>query len=136
MRQPNWIIFVQNTANSELGNEVKKVINTLKPWTGIGLKVVERVGDKLEDLLHKSNPWENVDCERDKCLTCKTSTESEKLTHKNCKKRSVVYETWCKICENPVNDNTENPDDENATEVVNENIGDKREREVTEKKGM
>ena len=57
-------MFVQYTENSELANRVRNVIAQLKPWTGINFKIVERVGEKLEDLLHKSNPWEDSDCNR------------------------------------------------------------------------
>ena len=123
------IIFVQHTINSELAHEIKKVIQTLKPWTGINLKVVERAGDRIEDILHKSNPWENIDCKRDLCLTCKTSVESrsEKIPIKNCKKRSVVYETWCKLCEEPKNnDDTENVNDTNASDEIKSKKRDKK----------
>ena len=88
-------MFVQSTVNCELATEIRKVIQTLKPWTGIGIKVVKRADDKPEDILHKSNPWENSNCDRETCYACKTSFESEKLPYKNCKKRSVVYQAWC-----------------------------------------
>ena len=68
------VIFVQNTLNGGLAQELRKVIQALKPWTGLSLKVVERAGDKLEDILHNSNPWEDTDCCREMCLTCNTST--------------------------------------------------------------
>ena len=70
----------------------------MKPWTGIDLKVIERVGEKLEDSIHKSNPWENVDCERKDCFTCQSSADSEEMLYKSCKKRSIVYQTWCQTC--------------------------------------
>ena len=37
---PKAVIFVQNTENSELATEIRKIISDLKPWTTIGLKVV------------------------------------------------------------------------------------------------
>ena len=74
------------------------MIQKLKPWTGINLKVIERVGEKLEDLIHQSNPWENVDCNRVDCFTCQSSARSEDMKFKSCKKRSVVYQTWCQTC--------------------------------------
>ena len=121
------VIFVQNTLNGGLAQELRKVIQALKPWTGLSLKVVERAGDKLEDILHKSNPWEDTDCSREMCLTCNTSTRSEKLPFKNCKKRSIVYETWCEMCgkyEKEIDDNENelNSDKKRAREngVVNE----------------
>ena len=77
------------------------MIKSLKPWTGIGLKVVERSGDKLEDLLHRSDPWQDQDCMRSDCPTCTTSVETENNPFKSCKKRSVIYETWCETCLTP-----------------------------------
>ena len=68
--------------------------------TGINVKVVERAGDKIQDLLHKSNPWEDQDCERKSCPTCESSSKSDKCEFKDCSKRSVVYETWCQTCVN------------------------------------
>ena len=47
------------------------------------------------DILHKSNPWEATDCNRDDCRFCKSG--DEKMIGK-CKKRNIVYETECMIC--------------------------------------
>ena len=63
------VLFVQNTAGSELAGQIRQLVNELKPWTGIGLKIVERAGNKIQDLLHKSNPWDNQSCERKGCPT-------------------------------------------------------------------
>ena len=56
---------------------------------------MERTGEKIVDILHKSNPWEAVHCERDDCMFCESG--DGKLLGK-CKKRNVVYETECLIC--------------------------------------
>ena len=95
---PKAVLFIQHTANSELASEARKVIQTLRPWTKINLKVVERGGQKLQDILSKSNPWGNVDCGRIDCFTCSSSSKCEKSTFKSCFQRSVVYQTWCHMC--------------------------------------
>ena len=59
------------------------------------MKIVERAGDSLEGLLHRSNPWSGVDCARDKCLLCETKQSNPRMENHNCMKRNVVYETWC-----------------------------------------
>ena len=92
------VLFVQNTKDSVLANQIRDMIQKLKPWTGINLKVVERAGDKIQDLLHKSNPWEDQDCERKSCHTCISSTKSDESVFKSCTKRSIIYETWCETC--------------------------------------
>ena len=53
------------------------------------MKVVERVGQKLQDMLCKSDPWESSDCKRDNCRTCESSYVDEKLEFKSCYKRSI-----------------------------------------------
>ena len=96
--QPKSILFVQNTKDSILAKEIRKVIQDLKPWTRLNIKVVERAGDRIEDLLHKSNPWEERDCGREGCLSCETARKEENVKHKNCTVRSILYKTWCKTC--------------------------------------
>ena len=53
---PKAVLFVPYTVNSELASQIKKVIQDLRPWTRLNIKVVERCGLKLEDMLCKSNP--------------------------------------------------------------------------------
>ena len=74
------------------------MVQSLRPWTGINLKVVERAGESLQDSLHKSNPWDSEDCERVNCLTCESALKDDKIIAKDCHKRSVIYETWCETC--------------------------------------
>ena len=95
---PKAVLFVQHTPDSELAKEVRRVLTELKPWTNIGIKGVERAGERVEDILHKSDPWDNRDCGRKECAPCTTSRENDKIPFKNCTKRSIIYETWCKTC--------------------------------------
>ena len=37
---PKAVLFIQSTPNSELSHDIRKVIQDLKPWTGINIKVV------------------------------------------------------------------------------------------------
>ena len=95
---PKAVLFVQHTPESELAKDIRRVLNELRPWTNISIKVVERAGERVQDILHKSDPWENRDCGRNDCPTCTASSENEKIPFKSCTKRSVVYETWCETC--------------------------------------
>ena len=63
------------------------------------MKVVERAGKKLEDLLVRSNLWSGKDCERQGCLLCETKSKTEKNTSQSCSKRNSVYQTWCHTCQ-------------------------------------
>ena len=53
---------------------------------------------KLRHILHRSNPWENVECSRKGCLVC--SNPDNKTF--SCNKPSVTYKTYClqKECSN------------------------------------
>ena len=62
------------------------------------MKIVERGGLKLEDVLVKKNLWEGENCEREKCLLCDTKFKDEKIVKKSCTKRNLVYKTWCNTC--------------------------------------
>ena len=44
---PKSILFVQHTPDSVLAKEMRKLINELKPWTKIGIKVVERAEGEI-----------------------------------------------------------------------------------------
>ena len=48
---------------------------------------------------NKSNPWRGEDCARLGCLHCLTKLKTGKYSTQCCKKRSLIYETWCKNCE-------------------------------------
>ena len=70
----------------------------MEQMTGYRLKIVERGGAKLVDILHKSNPWAGQDCERKDCLLCKTKKYEGKTNSQDCRKRNAVYKTYCITC--------------------------------------
>ena len=76
---PKSVLFVQNTLESALAKKLKRMILELKPWTRINIKVVERSGERLEDILHRSDPWEKRDCERKDCMPCYSFSKDENL---------------------------------------------------------
>ena len=49
------VLFVQHTTNSELAKRMRKRLELLEKVGYIKLKIVERTGDKIVDLVHKSN---------------------------------------------------------------------------------
>ena len=99
---PQAVLFVPCTDGSGLAKELREVVHNLKPYTKINLKIVERAGKKLIETLHKSNPWENTICERKECLPCDSSRRDQKVAVKSCKRRSVIYKTWCHTCREKV----------------------------------
>ena len=92
------VVFVPYTTNSLLAKRMREEEIVLEKMTGYRLKVVERGGTKLEDILVKKNMWEGEECGRQKCLLCRTKSREEKPSKKSCTKRNSVYRTWCNTC--------------------------------------
>ena len=91
------VIFVPHTMHSELASRMREKLREFEKVSNFKVKLVEKTGEKIEDILHKSNPWDSNDCERLDCLLCNSA--GEKRRKGQCKKRSVVYETYCINCE-------------------------------------
>ena len=68
---------------------------------GWNYKVVERSGATIASKLAKSNLWANTRCGRPSCLPCIVSNKPV-----NCARRNLVYETFCKVCNELVGTNT------------------------------
>jgi hypothetical protein len=91
------VMFVPYTVGSMLAKRMREAENTLQEMTGFRLKIVERSGTKLENVLAKADPWQGQDCGRD-CLLCLTKQRTGKQTTQDCTRRSIVYESWCMTC--------------------------------------
>jgi hypothetical protein len=91
------VMFVPFTVGSMLAKRMREAENTLQEMTGFRLKIVERSGTKLENVLAKADPWQGQDCGRD-CLLCLTKQRTGKQTTQDCTRRSIVYESWCMTC--------------------------------------
>ena len=94
------VMFVPYTKGGELARRLREVENQLENQTGYRIKIVERTGTRLEDILHRSNPWRGQDCQRTGCLLCRTKVRTEKNQEQDCTQRCIVYATWCITCEN------------------------------------
>ena len=102
----------------------------MEKYSKIKLKVVERAGEKVSDILHKSNPWNGLPCDRNECRMC--STGNEKLWGK-CKERNVVYENECMICK-PNEEKDEEGNNGGGEERISKPSGEKRKIEAIERK--
>lgn len=75
------------TPNSELHKNIEKIKDT-----ELKVKVIERSGTRLKDLLCKSNPFDKDVCfDAAVCKLCK-------IKKGQCKKREVVYCIECNDC--------------------------------------
>ena len=88
------VLFVPYTNGSVLAKRLREAEENLLHSTGYKLKIVEKGGSKLEDLLHKSDPCQGQDCERQDCLLCSTKLRTGKNGSQDCSKRNLVYQTY------------------------------------------
>ena len=93
------VLFVPFTPHGELARRLTEAEKEMEKQTGIRVKIVEKAGTKLIDMLHKADPWQGKDCGRELCLLCSTKMETEKGMEQDCTRRNIVYETWCRSCE-------------------------------------
>ena len=53
-------MFIPYTAHSELATRMRENEKMMKEMTGYRIKIVEKTGVKLVDMLHRANPWAGV----------------------------------------------------------------------------
>ena len=92
------VMFVPYTKHSELALRLRESEEKMEEMTGYRIKIVEKGGTKLVDILHKANPWAGEDCTRPGCLLCESRKEEGRKDRQDCKKRNLVYEISCRTC--------------------------------------
>ena len=92
------VMFVPFTKHSELATRLREGEEHMEKMTGYRIKIVERGGTKLVDILHKANPWAGEDCQRPGCLMCSSKRSEGKRNAQDCRRRNCVYETICLTC--------------------------------------
>ena len=92
------VLFCPHTEGGTLAKNLRKAEEDLEKLTGYRMKVVEKGGDRILDLLQTSDPWRGEDCGRAGCWPCRTKMWTEKDKKQDCSRRSVIYETWCQTC--------------------------------------
>ena len=93
-KTPSSVIFVERTEKGELASILREKEKELNKVGKKKVKIVEKNGDQLSQVLTSSNPWGEERCTRQDCQSCRNSC---KETGK-CRDRNVVYETKCKEC--------------------------------------
>ena len=91
------VLFVPRTKGGVLATRLREAEEKLAEITGYKVKVVERGGKMIVRCLHKANPWDGQDCDREDCLLCASQVGGED-TKQSCKKRNIVYATICQEC--------------------------------------
>ena len=81
------IIFVPCTPNEEL----KKIYEREIEVRGFNVKVMERSGIKIKDILHKKDPFRKAECGRNDCFVCESNGKGKGL----CNKQNIKYRISC-----------------------------------------
>ena len=89
------IMFVPHTPNGTLARLLQEEDDQFRRGTDLKkIKMVERGGVTVKDILTKTNPWSEEGCERNDCLPCR----GERGKGGNCQKENVVYRITCQEC--------------------------------------
>ena len=79
------VMFIPYTNGSLLAKKLREQETDMEKLTGYRLKVVERAGTKVENILPITNPWAGNDCLRKNCLPCETKSKAGKESTKSCR---------------------------------------------------
>ena len=101
------VMFIPFTKHSELAIRLRENEEQMEKMSGYRMKIVEKGGTKLVDMLHKANPWAGEECGRRGCLLCATKKELGLTNSQDCKRRNCVYETTCITCNRRQDQETE-----------------------------
>ena len=78
----------------ELARVTKEVIQRMEHLTKFRVKVVERAGTSLQNLLSQTSIWRGLPCGRGECVSCNQGGEEVPP----CTRSNVVYENICLSC--------------------------------------
>ena len=83
------VMFVEASPDSHYKSEVEKLVKKNK----LKIKVIERAGQTVKQLLQRSDPFQARICGQKDCFVCENNLPI------NCRERGVVYELKCKLCQ-------------------------------------
>ena len=93
---PASIMFVARTRGGILANQLRSLEPQLCRLTRERVKVIERNGKRLLEILVKNNPWSSEPCTRQNCPVCQQEVRPKVP---GCHKRNITYVNVCLTCE-------------------------------------
>ena len=86
------VLFVPFNPNSALKKSIQEVESRLRGNRPVGkVKIVERAGPTVQDLISNKSPWTSSHCGRENCAPCKSKEGS-------CRAQNLVYKISCMEC--------------------------------------
>ena len=110
---PVAVLFVPQTPQGTLAKQLTQQEVWLTKMSQEKVKMVERSGCTIRQILIRSNPWSQGHCGRTEgeCPTCDTGDGKQ-----NCQQRSVLYESFCLQCKEKVDRQKEQEQGTDMTE--------------------
>ena len=102
---PSTVMFVPNTKGAIMLNKLKEGEIVWSNLTGFRVNYTEAGGTPLINMFNQDT-GKGAHCNREVCHPCDTTEENKR---QNCKIRSILYETSCKICNPEVKKTSSNP---------------------------
>ena len=89
------VLFVPATANSVLAKALRKHEEQNLQGRASRIKIVEKSGKMVKQILSRNYPWPTRKCGDDECFTCSTCS---KLSF-SCRIPSAGYQIFCTVCD-------------------------------------
>ena len=106
-------LFVDRTNNEDLLNILRLKEESISQEWGYKMKIIEKNGIKIKNILVKKDPYRGEKCGRSECPICKFKPKTNKGM--DCTKPNALYEAICLKCE----------EEKTATEFFNAQIEDR-----------
>ena len=98
-------MFVENTKEGELARRMREVVERAQHILKYRIKIVEKSGTPLRLMFPLTNLGGEDGCSQEDCITCnQEGGENDKKPP--CRKRCVLYENICKLCNPGVENKT------------------------------
>ena len=88
------VLFVEFSKGGGIQKSMRDVVDRLKPMLGFNIRVTEKGGTQLGQLLSNKNLWSGQPCGRANCRPC----QQKDAKKEPCTMRNIVYESECGKC--------------------------------------
>ena len=93
-------LFVPYTPKSALARELQEMDDQFSNMMKIPrVKIIERAGRTIMDILGRPDPWAGQDCGRKGCWPCSNISKEGKKSKGKCRKEGLVYRIQCLDCQ-------------------------------------
>ena len=93
-------LFVPYTPKSALARELQEMEDQFSEMMKVPrIKIIERAGRTIMDVLGRPDPWAGQDCGRKGCWPCSGTSKEGMKSKGKCRKEGLVYRILCHDCQ-------------------------------------